>query len=334
MSFDLPTIWAGIICFALLAYVVLDGFDLGIGILFPFGRTREERDRMMNTIAPVWDGNETWLVMGGGGLFAAFPLAYSVLLTAFYAPLIAMLLGLVLRGVAFEFRFRAERSRPLWDAAFIGGSTLATFCQGIMIGAFVQGVEVADRTYAGGWFDWLSPFTILCGFALVAGYALLGTSWLVMKTGGDLQARMRRLQLPLGALAVLAVAAVSGGTLLQDQQILDRWFSSASLRWIWIIPVVSAIFSGWFVIAVLRKRDVIPFLLVLGLFVVSFAGLAASLYPHMIPPDVTFRQAANADSSLRFMLAGALVMLPIILAYTGYNYWVFRGKVREGERYH
>ncbi len=334
MTFDLPTIWAGIICFALLAYVVLDGFDLGIGILFPFGRTREERDRMMNTIAPVWDGNETWLVMGGGGLFAAFPLAYSVLLTAFYAPLIAMLLGLVLRGVAFEFRFRAERTRPLWDAAFIGGSTLATFCQGIMIGAFVQGVEVAERTYAGGWFDWLSPFTVLCGFALVAGYALLGASWLVMKTGGGLQARMRSLQLPLGMLAVVAVAAVSGGTLLQHDQIFERWFSGTSLRWIWIIPVVSAIFSGWFVIAVLRKRDVVPFLLTLGLFAVSFAGLAASLYPHMIPPDVTFRQAANADGSLRFMLAGALIMLPVILAYTGYNYWVFRGKVREGEGYH
>jgi len=334
MTFDLPTIWAGIICFALLAYVVLDGFDLGIGILFPFGRTREERDRMMNTIAPVWDGNETWLVMGGGGLFAAFPLAYSVLLTAFYAPLIAMLLGLVRRGVAFEFRFRAERTRPLWDAAFIGGSTLATFCQGIMIGAFVQGVEVAERTYAGGWFDWLSPFTVLCGFALVAGYALLGASWLVMKTGGGLQARMRSLQLPLGMLAVVAVAAVSGGTLLQHDQIFERWFSGTSLRWIWIIPVVSAIFSGWFVIAVLRKRDVVPFLLTLGLFAVSFAGLAASLYPHMIPPDVTFRQAANADGSLRFMLAGALIMLPVILAYTGYNYWVFRGKVREGEGYH
>ncbi|MBO6784678.1 MAG: cytochrome d ubiquinol oxidase subunit II [Alphaproteobacteria bacterium] len=332
--FDLPTIWAGVICFALLAYVVLDGFDLGIGILFPLGKSKEERDRMMNTVAPVWDGNETWLVMGGGGLFAAFPVAYSVLLTAFYAPLILMLLALVLRGVAFEFRFRAERSRPLWDAAFIGGSTLAAFCQGIMIGAFVQGVAVEGRAYAGGWFDWLSPFTILCGFALVAGYALLGACWLVIKTDGALQARMRVLQLPLGALAMLAVAAVSGGTLLQHDLIYDRWFASPETRWIWIIPVVSALFSAWFVVSVRRKREVVPFLVALGLFVVSFAGLAASLYPYMIPPEVTFRDAANADGSLAFMLAGAIFLLPVILGYTGYNYWIFRGKVREGDAYH
>ncbi len=332
--FDLPTVWAAIICFALLAYVVLDGFDLGIGILFPLGRNKEERDRMMNTVAPVWDGNETWLVMGGGGLFAAFPLAYSVLLTAFYAPLIAMLLALVLRGVAFEFRFRADRSRPLWDAAFIGGSTLAAFCQGLMIGAFVQGVDVVDRVYAGGWFDWLTPFSVLCGFALVAGYALLGASWLVIKTDGDLQARMRSLQLPLGALAMIAVAAVSGGTLLQHDQIYARWFDSPNSRWIWIIPIVSAFFAACFVFAVRRKREISPFFVALGLFVVSFAGLAASLYPYLIPPGITFRDAANADTSLAFMLAGAVVLLPVILGYTGYNYWVFRGKIREGEGYH
>ena len=334
MAFDLPTIWAGIICFALLAYVVLDGFDLGIGILFPLGKTKEERDRMMNTVAPVWDGNETWLVMGGGGLFAAFPVAYSVLLTAFYAPLILMLLALVLRGVAFEFRFRANRSRPLWDIAFIGGSTTAAFCQGLMIGAFVQGVAVDERSYAGGWFDWLTPFTVLCGFALVTGYALLGASWLVIKLEGTLQARMRALQLPLGALAMLAVAAVSAGTLVQHDQIYARWFDSPESRLIWTIPIVSAFFSAWFVVAVRRRHEIAPFLVTLGLFIVSFVGLAASMYPHLIPPDITFRDAANADGSLAFMLAGAIVLLPVILGYTAYNYWVFRGKVREGDAYH
>jgi len=332
--FDLPTIWAVLISLALLAYVVLDGFDLGIGILFGFGRTKEQRDTMMNTVAPVWDGNETWLVLGGGGLFAAFPLAYSILLTAFYAPIIAMLLALVLRGVAFEFRFRAERTRKLWDIAFIGGSTTAAFCQGIMVGAFVQGIEVQDRAYAGGWFDWLSPFTILCGFALVAGYALLGASWLVVKTEGPLQARMRALQLPLGGLAVLVVGLVSGGTLLQHHLIMERWFSEEALRWIWIIPILSVALSAGFVLAVRAKRELLPFMLALGLFVISFAGLAASMYPHLIPPDITFREAANAHGSLAFMLVGALVLLPVILSYTAYNYWVFRGKVRDGEGYH
>jgi len=334
VMFDLPTIWAGLICLALLAYVVLDGFDLGIGILFGLGRSKEERDRMMNTVAPVWDGNETWLVLGGGGLFAAFPLAYSILLTAFYAPLIAMLLALVLRGVAFEFRFRAERTRTLWDIAFIGGSTTAAFCQGIMVGAFVQGIDVQDRAYAGGWFDWLSPFTILCGFALVAGYALLGASWLVIKTDGPLQARMRALQLPLGAIAVVVVGLVSGGTLLQHDRIMERWFSGASLRWIWIIPILTLALSAGFVTTVRAKRELLPFVLTLGLFVMSFAGLAASLYPHLIPPDITYREAANIDKSLAFMLVGAVILIPVILTYTAYNYWVFRGKIREGEGYH
>ena len=332
--FDLPTIWAALISLALLAYVVLDGFDLGIGILFGFGRTKEQRDTMMNTVAPVWDGNETWLVLGGGGLFAAFPLAYSILLTAFYAPIIAMLLALVLRGVAFEFRFRAERTRKLWDIAFIGGSTTAAFCQGIMVGAFVQGIEVQDRAYAGGWFDWLSPFTILCGFALVAGYALLGASWLVVKTEGPLQARMRALQLPLGGLAVLVVGLVSCGTLLQHHLIMERWFSEEALRWIWIIPILSVALSAGFVLAVRAKRELLPFMLALGLFVISFAGLAASMYPHLIPPDITFREAANVHGRLAFMLVGALVLLPVILSYTAYNYWVFRGKVCDGEGYH
>lgn len=336
MAFDLPTIWAGLICVALLAYVLLDGFDLGIGILFPLGRDKEERDLMMNSVAPIWDGNQTWLVLGGGGLFAAFPLAYSILLTAFYAPLIIMLLALVLRGVAFEFRFRAEQKRAqlLWDLAFIGGSTVATFAQGIMVGAFVQGISVTDRVYAGGWYDWISPFSILCGLALVSGYALLGASWLVMKTEGPLQDRMRSLQLPLGAITMLLVAIVSGGTLLQHENILDRWFSQAALRWIWVIPIVSAIFSGWFVVAVRAKKEFLPFLLTLGLFMMSFAGLAASLYPNLIPPDISFREAANADKSLSFMLVGALVLLPVIATYTAHNYWVFRGKIRPDAGYH
>ena len=332
---DLPTIWAVLICVALLAYVVLDGFDLGIGILFPMARKGEERDRMMNTVAPVWDGNETWLILGGGGLFAAFPLAYSVLLTAFYAPVIGMLLALVLRGVAFEFRFRHKGDgRNLWDAAFIGGSLVAALCQGIMVGAFVQGVHVENNVYAGGWFDWLTPFSVLCGVALVTGYALLGACWLVIKTDGDLQARMRGLQLPLGAATIGLIALVSIGTLFESPGVRARWFEAGSTLFIWTIPALTAALSLAFFLAVRARREVPPFVLALGLFGACFAGLAASLYPNLIPPDISYRAAANADGSLSFMLVGALALLPVVLGYTGYSYWLFRGKVREGQGYH
>jgi cytochrome d ubiquinol oxidase subunit II len=331
---DLPTIWAALICIALLAYVVLDGFDLGVGILFPLGRDTAQRDTMMNTVAPVWDGNETWLVLGGGGLFAAFPVAYSVLLTAFYAPVIAMLLALVLRGVAFEFRFRTERWRPVWDLAFFGGSTLAAFFQGVMVGAFVQGVHVEQGAYAGGWFDWLSPFTVLTGVSLVAGYALLGACWLVIKTEEDLQARMRSLQVPLGAAVVMLIALVSFGTVIENEMVRQRWFALGSFLFLWVIPVVTGAIAVAFFAAVRTRREVLPFLLALCLFGLSFVGLTSSLYPFLIPPTITYAQAANADGSLAFMLVGALILLPVILGYTGYVYWLFRGKVRTGEGYH
>ena len=332
---DLPTIWAALICIALLAYVVLDGFDLGVGILFPLGRNREERDTMMNTVAPVWDGNETWLVLGGGGLFAAFPLAYSVLLTAFYAPVIAMLLALVLRGVAFEFRFRTERWRPFWDLAFIGGSSLAAFFQGVMVGAFVQGVQVENGAYAGGWFDWLTPFTLLTGVSLVAGYALLGACWLVIKTEG----------VAAGAHAPLADSARCGGrgadragqfrhgarkrhgagTLVRDGLVSVPLGHSGGDRC--QSPSHSSPRCG-------HAKKFLPFLLVLCLFVASFVGLTSSLYPYLIPPGISYTAAANADVSLAFMLVGAVVLLPVILGYTAYVYWLFRGKVRAGEGYH
>jgi cytochrome d ubiquinol oxidase subunit II len=331
---DLPTIWAALICIALLAYVVLDGFDLGVGILFPLGKEREERDRMMNTVAPVWDGNETWLVLGGGGLFAAFPLAYSILLTAFYAPVIAMLLALVLRGVAFEFRFRTERWRPLWDLAFIGGSSMAAFCQGVMVGAFVQGVHVVDGVYAGGWFDWLTPFSVLTGVSLVVGYALLGASWLVIKTDGDLQSRMRRLQIPLGAAVVLLIGLVSFGTVFENAMVRDRWFAIGSLWFLWAIPLATGAIAITFFTTVRAKKEILPFVLALCLFGASFLGLTSSLYPYLIPPGISYTEAANADVSLAFMLVGAGVLLPVILAYTGFVYWLFRGKIRVGEGYH
>ena len=333
MLLDLPLIWALLIAFAVLMYVLMDGFDLGIGILFPFVRGERQRDDMMNSVAPVWDGNETWLVLGGGGLFAVFPLAYSVIMTALYAPLIAMLLALIFRGVAFEFRFKDPAHKPIWDVAFAGGSIVATFCQGIVLGAFIQGIAVADRSYAGGWFDWLTPFSLFTGLALVLGYAFLGAGWLIMKTEDELQARCYHLMSRLGLAIVAAVAVVSLWTPLLNPDIAARWFSWPNIAVLSPVPLLVAAAALALYRSLRRRYEVQPFLLAMALFLLSYLGLGISLFPAIIPPDVTIWQAAAPPESLGFMLVGALVLLPIILGYTGYAYWVFRGKVR-GDGYH
>lgn len=334
MPFDLAFVWAGLIAFAVLTYVVLDGFDLGIGILFPTGRCRDDRDVMMNAVAPVWDGNETWLVLGGGGLFAVFPLAYAVVMPALYMPITLMLLALVFRGVAFEFRWRTERWKGVWDAAFFGGSTLAALCQGIALGALVQGIEVQGRAYAGGWWDWLTPFSVLTGVALVAGYALLGATWLVLKTEGPLQERMRGYAFRLGIVTLAFIGAVSLLTPFQDPAYFQRWFSLPGSLYTFAVPVL-LLGTTWLLYSGLRRQsDLQPFLATLGMFVLSFIGIGISFYPMMVPPGLTIAEAAAPDESLGFALVGALILIPIILAYTAYAYWVFRGKVRVGEGYH
>ncbi|GAB4141944.1 MAG: cytochrome d ubiquinol oxidase subunit II [Sphingomonadales bacterium] len=334
MNVDLPLIWALLIAFAVLMYVVMDGFDLGIGILFPLVRGEKKRDTMMNSVAPVWDGNETWLVLGGGGLYAVFPLAYSVLLTAFYAPLIAMLLALIFRGVAFEFRFKDPAHKPLWDLSFAGGSIVATFCQGIVLGAFIQGIAVDGRNYAGGWFSWATPFSLFTGLALVAGYALLGACWLIMKTGGDLQARANQLARRLGLPVIGAIVVVSLWTPLLNADIAARWFSWPNLLYLSPVPLLVAAVALGLWRALGGQRTYAPFLLTLALFILAYLGLGISLFPHIIPPDITIWQAAAPDTSLGFLLVGALILLPIILAYTAYAYWVFRGKTEDSEGYH
>lgn len=331
---DLALIWAFLIALAILIYVILDGFDLGIGVLFPLVKGESDRDVMMNTVAPVWDGNETWLILGGGGLFAVFPLAYSVVLTALYAPLIAMLLALIFRGVAFEFRFKDPGHKPLWDLAFAGGSIVATFCQGIVLGAFIQGIAVEDRSYAGGWFDWLTPFSLFAGFSLVLGYALLGAGWLVMKTEGTLQVRMYALMTHLTAGLIVCIAIVSLWTPLLNAEIAARWFSWPNLLYLSPVPLLVLAAGLGLYRAIRRRREVQPFLLALTLFLLSYAGLGISLYPNIIPPDVSLWAAAAPDKTLGFMLVGAAILLPVILGYTGYAYWVFRGKVRPGDGYH
>ncbi len=333
---DLPLIWAGLLAFAVLAYVVLDGFDLGIGILFAVEHEAHDRDLMVNTIAPVWDGNETWLVLGGGGLFAMFPLAYAVIMPALYPAIVAMLLALVFRGVAFEFRFRAtsRAGRAAWDFAFAGGSTVAALCQGLALGGLLQGIHVEGRAYAGGWWDWLTPFTVLCGVALVAGYALLGATWLVWRTEGALQQRCRRHALRLGVATLAFIVAVSIWTPLLNAAFAARWFSWPSIALTSPVPVLVALLAFGLWRGLERQQQVTPFLCALGWFVLCFAGLGISLFPHIVPPGITIWDAAAPPQSQAFLLVGAVVLVPIILAYTGFAYFVFRGKVQPGVGYH
>jgi len=334
MIIDLPFIWAGIIAFAVLVYVVLDGFDLGVGILFPLADNSKDHDTMMNSVAPVWDGNETWLVMGGGGLFAVFPLAYATILPALYMPIIIMLLALVFRGVAFEYRWRTERWRRVWDISFFGGSFIAALMQGIALGALVQGIEIENRAYAGGWWDWLTPFSILTGFAVVAGYSLLGATWLVMKTEGQLQVRMRNMAWIFAIMTVGFLGLVSVITPFLDPVYFTRWFSFPAAYFSMSVPLL-VLFAVWKLFTgLIDQRDYAPFLSSLAIFVLSFVGIGISFYPNIVPPSLSIWDAAAPNESLAFALYGTVVLVPLILGYTAYAYWVFRGKVNPAEGYH
>ena len=327
MTIDLTLVWGGIISFAVFAYVVMDGFDLGIGILFPVFAVGHERDQAMNSIAPVWDGNETWLVLGGGGLLAAFPLAYAVILPATYPLMIAMLLGLVFRGVAFEFRWRDASHRAYWDLAFTTGSFLAALAQGITLGAILQGIRVVDNAYAGGWLDWLSPFTVLTGLSVVCGYALLGATWLVWKTDGSGQAHARRMAFALGIATLFAMVAVSAATPFLAYDYWRRWFSLPGVFLTAQVPLLTLIVTVVFFWSLRRGAERLPFLMALALFLMGFVGLGISMYPYLVPRAITLWDAAAPPSSQSFMLVGTAVIFPIIIAYTAWAYWVFRGKV-------
>jgi cytochrome bd ubiquinol oxidase subunit II len=335
MGIDLSLIWAVIIAFGVMMYVVMDGFDLGIGILFPFVASEGERDVMMNTVAPVWDGNETWLVLGGAALFGAFPLAYAVVLSALYLPLILMLLGLIFRGVAFEFRFKAKAAkRHIWDKAFIGGSLTATFFQGVALGAYIDGFEVVDRAYAGGALDWLTPFSLFCGLALIAAYALLGCTWLIMKTEGRLQQQMHDLARPLVFVLLAVTGIVSLWTPLAHAEIAERWFSLPNLFWFMPVPLLVLVCTWALLRAVQRNANYSPFLLTLTLIFLGYSGLGISLWPNIIPPAVSIWDAAAPPQSQGFILVGALLIIPFILMYTAWSYYVFRGKVTQDQGYH
>jgi cytochrome bd ubiquinol oxidase subunit II len=332
-SAALTNTWAAILAFAVFMYVVMDGFDLGIGILFPVFGVGRERDTAMNSIAPVWDGNETWLVLGGGGLLAAFPLAYSIILSALYAPLIAMLLGLVFRGVAFEFRWRDPAHRAFWDLAFTGGSLVAALMQGITLGALLQGIDVQGRAYAGGWWDWLTPFSLLTGVSVVAGYSLLGACWLNWKTDGETQVHARRLMRILAPTTLAAIMAVSLATLFLGNQYVERWFAMPGVLLTAQVPLLCIIATWRFIRSLRRNYELSPFVITLAMFLLCYAGLGVSMYPYLIPNSITLEAAAAPASSQAFMLVGASVLVPVILIYTAWSYWVFRGKVGH-EGYH
>jgi len=335
MGIDLPVIWALIIAFGLMMYVVMDGFDLGIGILFPFIHDGIDRDTMVNTVAPVWDGNETWLVLGGAALMGVFPLAYSVLLSALYLPFFFMLVGLILRGVAFEFRFKADEThRSLWDRAFAFGSYIATFSQGVALGAFINGFKVSGTAYDGGSLDWLTPFSLSTGVGLIAAYALLGSTWLIMKTEGALQHRFKSMAQPITFAVLAAIAVVSLWTPAEHPDIAARWFSFPNIILFSPVPVLVVITTFAIQHLVKQETHAAPFGLALFLLFLGYTGLAISLWPNIIPPAISIREAAAPPQSMGFILVGALFVIPFILGYTAMTYYVFRGKVKSGESYH
>jgi cytochrome bd ubiquinol oxidase subunit II len=320
------TFWVAVLAISILLYVLLDGFDLGVGILFGHARDENRRRALMGAVAPVWDGNETWLVVAGVVLWGAFPVVYATVLSALYLPLLLMLAGLILRGVAFEYRHRTERWRWIWDAAFAGGSLVAAFMQGLMVGALVEGLPIVDGRYIGGDFGWASPFALLCGVGLCVGYALLGAAWLVRKCEGDTQDYGYRLlpRLALGLLVFLLV--VFFYALIAQLQVMDRWLERPYLL---VFPALGA-FAAMRLRASLRQRwDAVPFTMVALLFAAAFGTLAISFWPYMVPFAITIDEAAAPHASLAFMFWGAgLFVFPLMLLYTAANYSVFRGKVR------
>jgi cytochrome d ubiquinol oxidase subunit II len=331
---DLTVIWAALIALGLFIYVALDGFDLGVGIVFPFFPDDRERDRMMHTLAPVWDGNETWLVFGGAALFATFPLAYSITLQALYLPIVLMVVCLILRGVSFEIRDKATRTKNVWSLAFTLGSAGAALFQGIILGAYLQGIPVQNGSFSGDVYFWIAPFNLLTGLGLMSTYALLGTCWLAMKTDGDLQERLHRFIAPLAIVLLIFMIAVSIWTPVSEAQIAARWFSSPTFYRLLPVPFAVIVVTALLLHAARRRYDARPFVLSLLLVLLGYVGLLVSVWPYAIPSQVTLWEAAAPRSTQIFTLVGAVIIVPVILAYTATGYWVFRHKVPEDAHYH
>lgn len=334
LHYTLPIIWALLIGTVVALYVVLDGFDLGVAILFPFFKPEEQRDQIMHSVGPHWDGNQTWLVLGGGGLWVAFPKAYAVIMPALYLPIIVMLLALIFRGVSFEFRWTAKPHHRKWDIAFAAGSTVAAFAQGVVLGGLLQQIKVENGKFAGGSFDWFTPFSLMCGAALIVGYALLGATWLMMKTEGELEQRARKIAVPLLIAMLGFIALVSLWTPLQSERIASRWFSLPNMYWLMPLPLatIAAAWLCWR--GIVRNKVLQPFITAVLLFLLSYVGLIVSNIPYLVPPSITIWDAAADPSSQVFMLIGTVLLLPIVLGYSALVFWLFRGKIRQGQSYH
>jgi cytochrome d ubiquinol oxidase subunit II len=323
---DLPLIAAAVIGLGILFYVLLDGFDLGVGILFPFAPDHTARSTMMNSVAPVWDGNETWLVLGGGGLMVFFPTAYAIVLPAFYMPIMGLLFALIFRGVAFEFRHSATTSKYIWDRAFFGGSVFSALMQGMLLGGLIRGVKVVDGHFAGGLFDWFTPFSVLTGIGVVCGYGLLGAAWLVLKTEHATQVWARRAAMVMGGGVLVEMAAVSILTPLLSPAIAERWFGGTHILALAPIPAfafAAAVALYW---SLISGRERLPFVFAILLFFFGYLGLGVSLWPNIVPPSLTIHAAAAPDATILFGLVGVAITLPMILFYTWYAYSVFGGK--------
>lgn len=323
---DLALVSAALLALGVAMYVILDGFDLGVGILFPFAPSREDRGIMMNSIAPVWDGNETWLVLGGALLLAAFPIAYGILLSAWYIPLMLFLFALVFRGVAFEFRAHSDR-KWIWSTAFSAGSILAALAQGMILGSFIEGLDVREGQYIGSLFAWLTPFSLMSGVGLASGYALLGATWLVLKTAGDLQAWAFRVAKLTAVIMILFIVLVSAWTPLVEPDIAQRWFNWPNILYLSPVPLITfaVALALWRALAARRERA--PFVLSIALFMLSYFGLGVSLWPYIVPRTLTVYDAAAPFVTQVFILVGVVLLLPLVLGYTVHTYRVFRGKV-------
>jgi cytochrome d ubiquinol oxidase subunit II len=328
MTIDLVMVWAALLAFSIFMYVLMDGFDLGVGILFPFAPDDRARDLIINSVTPVWDGNETWLVLVSFGLLAVFPFAFAVILPALYFPILVMLMALIFRGVAFEFRLRASTNRRFWNQAFFFGSLLATIAQGVILGAFLLGFKVVERHYAGGSFDWLRPFSIITGIGLIFGYGLLGSTWLILKTEGALQewARDKAQMFMIGVIAFIVIICLYTPTI--EANIARRWFSWPASLQLAPVPITTAVLAYGLWRALKLRYELAPFVVAMGLFLMCYLGLVISIWPNIIPHRISFWEAASSHGAQAFLLIGTVILLPIILSYTAWSYWVFRGKAR------